>query len=240
MNSRLKKLQSGLLKIGRPLFAAIMPQRCCFCGLPAEGPLCDGCRDDLPWQTGSCPRCALALPDSTPAGTSCATCQLKPPPFNAAVAPLHYAFPIDAAIQALKFHRKLFYLPAMSGLLVEAAERLPPGVDAVLPVPLHRFRLMKRGFNQSLELALPVARALSAPVLTNVRRRIHTPYQSGSNRAERRRNLKSAFVVRGELAASHVLIVDDVITTGETCRELAVTLRQSGAGAVSVLALART
>jgi ComF family protein len=128
----------------------------------------------------------------------------------------------------------------MSGLLVEAAERLPPGIDAVLPVPLHRFRLMKRGFNQSLELAVPVARALGVPVLHNVRRRLHTPYQSGSNRAERRRNLKSAFAVRGPLEARHILIVDDVITTGETCRELAVTLKRSGAETVSLLALART
>ncbi len=159
---------------------------------------------------------------------------------RSAVSTVTAGFPVDAAIQALKFQRRLYYLPALSKLLVEASPRLPPGIEAVLPVPLHRFRLMKRGFNQSLELALPVAKALGVPVLHNVRRRLHTPYQSGSNRAERRRNLKSAFVVRGELAARHVLIVDDVITTGETCRELAVTLRQSRVERVSVLALART
>ncbi|MEO1201808.1 MAG: double zinc ribbon domain-containing protein, partial [Pseudomonadota bacterium] len=187
MNSRLKRLQLRLRTLGRPLLAAIMPQRCCFCGLTAIEAVCDGCREDLPWQNASCPRCALALPDSTPDGTACATCQQKPPPYDAAVAPLSYAFPIDAAIQAMKFQRRLYYLPAMSGLLVAAAARLPPGIDAVLPVPLHRFRLMKRGFNQSLELGLPVAKALGLPVLHSVRRRVHTPYQSGSNRAERRR-----------------------------------------------------
>ncbi len=216
-----------------------MPQRCAFCGLPAECPLCNGCRDDLPWQEASCPRCALALPATTPPGTSCATCQLGPPPFEAAVAALDYRFPVDAAIRALKFQRRLYYLPALSGLLVEASARLPPGVDAIVPVPLHRFRMMRRGFNQSLELALPVAKALGVPVLSNVRRTLHTPYQSGSNRVERRRNLKSAFGVRGRIDARHVLIVDDVVTTGETCRELAVTLKRSGAEQVSVLALAR-
>ena len=217
-----------------------MPQRCVFCGLPADRPICNGCRDDLPWQSVSCPRCALALPDSTPAGTHCATCQLKPPPFDYAVAPLHYAFPVDAAIAALKFQRRLFYLPALSGLLIAAVSQLPSDIDAVVPVPLHRLRMIRRGFNQSLELAIPVAKALGVPVLARIKRVVATPYQSGSNRAERRRNLKSAFAIRGRIQAVHVLIVDDVVTTGETCRELAVTLRRSGAQRVSVLALART
>jgi len=216
-----------------------MPQRCAFCGLVAPAPVCPGCHDDLPWQHECCPLCALPLPAGTPDGTPCATCQLKPPPFDAAFAPVEYAFPVDAAIRAFKFHRRLHYAPALASLLVEATPRLPAGIDAVVPVPLHRLRLMRRGFNQSTELALPVARCLGVPIIDSVRRVVATPYQPGFGAAERRRNLKSAFDVFGELDTGHILIVDDVITTGATCRELAATLKRNGSAYVTVLAVAR-
>ena len=223
----------------RALDAAIMPQRCAFCGLPSESPVCAGCHDDLPWLAECCPICALALPPGTPAGTLCADCQARPPPFDAAWAPLAYAFPVDAAIAALKFQRKRFYLPALAGVLADATGRLPPGIDAVLPVPLHRWRRARRGFNQSRELSRPVAAKLGVPLVDNVRRVAATPYQSGSSAAERRRNVRAAFRVVGKIEHRHVLIVDDVITTGSTCSELAKTLKRRGAATVSVLALAR-
>ncbi len=155
------------------------------------------------------------------------------------MAPLEYRFPIDAAIKAFKFHRRLFYARAFAQILRPALESLPPGIDAVLPVPLHWFRRTRRGFNQSRELAIPMAKALGVPMLWSVRRRIATPYQSSSTRAERRKNLREAFEVRRSIDARHVLIVDDVITTGETCEQLAKVLLAAGVEKVSVLALAR-
>jgi len=77
------------------------------------------------------------------------------------------------------------------------------------------------------------------PVIRNVRRMRATPYQSGLSARERRRNLRNAFVVRGTIRARHALIVDDVITTGETCRQLAALLQAHGVAKVSVLAIAR-
>lgn len=204
---------------------ALAPRRCPFCGLRLahiEKPVCAGCFDELPW-----------------AERPSAADVVHPNPFAAVVAPLEYGFPVDAAIKSFKFHRRFYYQPAFADILLQACDYLPDDVDALLPVPLHRWRRLARRFNQSEELAMPLHRALSVAVITNVHRVVHTPYQSGRNSAERRRNLKSAFRVNGRIQAKHVLIIDDVVTTGETCRQLARVLFQSGVDKVSVLALAR-
>lgn len=220
----------------------LMPRRCVFCGIltkNVERFVCFGCYDDLPWIKHQCPRCAIPVPSDLQSEGLCASCQTDPPPFNATVAPLEYAFPVDAAIKALKFHRHLHYVPAFSDILIIAAARLPQDFDAVLPVPLHRWRHIRRGFNQAVELSLALRKRLSVPLVNNVVRKLATPYQSGLNAQERARNLNFAFRVKGKIAARHVLIIDDVITTGATCRCLATLLRQNGVAQVSVLALAR-
>mgnify|MGYP003674806815 CR=1 FL=1 len=168
----------------------------------------------------------------------CADCQLAPP-FVSLSAALEYDFPVNAAIRAFKFHRQLFYVPAFTELLLVAQEALPVDIDAVLPVPLHRWRKLKRGFNQALELARPVAEARGIPILKNIHRVRPTPFQSGLDAEARQLNIKDAFVVRGQIRARHVLLVDDVVTTGTTCKQLATLLREYGVPQVSVLALAR-
>lgn len=164
---------------------------------------------------------------------------MHPNPFAAVITPLEYRFPIDAAIKAFKFRRKFHYQPAFADILVQAASLLPKDIDAILPVPLHRRRRVIRRFNQAEELARPLQNVLAAKVIHSVRRIRHTPYQSGLSAAARRRNLRSAFELRRGLHAKHVLIVDDVITTGETCRQLARMLLDNKVNQVSVLALAR-
>jgi len=109
----------------------------------------------------------------------------------------------------------------------------------LLPVPLHWRRHGIRGFNQAAEICALLKKATGLPTIRNVRRRRATPYQSGLSARERRRNLRRAFAVHGTVTARHVLIVDDVITTGETCRQLAAVLRVHGVEKISVLAIAR-
>ena len=127
--------------VGMPmrfLEAALMPRRCVFCGVPAcadERYICQGCYRDLPWIANSCGLCAMPVSVSLPRNVPCASCQVEPAVFTASVAPLHYSFPLDNAIKALKFHRKLFYQPAFSDILLSAATRLPDDIDALLPVP---------------------------------------------------------------------------------------------------------
>lgn len=199
----------------------LMPLRCVFCGTRAregERSICRACLEDLPW-TGA--------PDMpVTAGLACV------------IAPLAYEFPVDAAIRAFKFRRKLYYGPAFAELLCAASVHLPRDVDAVLAVPLHWRRKWLRGFNQALEIARPLARHLGLPVIHNVRRCRATPSQSGLSAAQRRRNLRAAFAVRGSLPHRHVLIVDDVITTGSTMQRVAGVLAEAGVPNVSGMAAA--
>lgn len=219
-----------------------MPQRCVFCGVEStdtEVISCTGCAEDLPWNDCCCPRCAQPLAVCLPAGVTCGDCQARPPAFRAAVAPLIYTFPTDAAIKALKFRRRLEYVPVFTRLLDAVLPRLEQDIDALLPVPLHWRRHAVRGFNQAMEIGKPLARQLRLPILSSAYRIRHTPYQSGLTAGERRSNLAAAFRVHAEIEAQHVLIIDDVITTGETCEQLARALLRAGARKVSVAAVAR-
>ena len=150
-----------------------------------------------------------------------------------------YAFPVDAAIKALKFRRKLHYAPALAELLCEVAEKIPPDVDAVMPVPLHWRRRAARGFNQAEEIGRHLARHIEVPLVHPLRRRRATRYQSGLSARQRTRNLRNAFVVHGQLPYVHVLIIDDVITTGGTLRQVAAALKAAGTGRLSAIAVAR-
>lgn len=231
-----------LLATATALPEAVAPRRCVFCGMrrhPGESLVCPGCDSDLPRLRYPCPGCAQALPTPLVAGVVCAACQARPSPFSAIVVPFAYDFPIDAAIRYYKFRRRLWYAPAFAELLLSPFSTLPESVDAILPVPLHWLRHGIRGFNQATEICRSLCRQTGLPLVRNVYRQRATPYQSGSNARARRRNLRGAFSTRGRLTAKHVLIVDDVVTTGETCRQLALLLRDNGVEEVSVLALAR-
>ena len=155
------------------------------------------------------------------------------------VAPLRYEFPVDAGLKALKFRRKLNYAPMFARLLLQALTQRHDDIDAVLPVPLHWRRLASRGFNQAIELGRPLARSMGLPLLGSIIRHRPTTFQTGLSARDRDRNLKHAFRVKRPVAARHVLIVDDVVTTGATTRHLAAELLQSGAEKVSVAAVAR-
>ena len=219
-----------------------MPRVCVFCGTRRrydQAAICRGCENDLPWIREQCSGCAQPLPAPPGDGVVCADCQDRPLPFMAAAAPLAFEFPVDAAIRLFKFHRRLHYADAFGELLCRSFAALPGDIDALLPVPLHWLRHGVRGFNQAAEICRPLQRASGLPLVRNVSRRRHTPYQSGLGARERRRNLAGAFAVRGDIKATHVLLVDDVITTGETCAQLARELLAHGAQKVSVLAVAK-
>ena len=201
----------------------LLPESCVFCGTACrerEAGICSGCLADLPWQS------------------QLTTAAL--PPLRLMAAPLEYAFPVDAALKSFKFHRRLEYGPALAELLCRVMPLLPSDIDALLPMPLHWRRQAIRGFNQADELARVLRKRCGLPVLRAVRRARSTPYQSGLDASARRKNLCDAFRAPAAVGAGHVLIVDDVITTGESCRQLAQTVLRAGVREVSALAVARS
>jgi ComF family protein len=215
------------------------PDCCVLCGGDALGHFCFSCRADLPRIPNPCGRCDQPVGASGGGHIHCAACQLRPPPFQRARSALLYAFPVDTALKSLKFGHALYYVPAFAELLFAEFLLCFQHADALVPVPLHHWRYATRGFNQAIELCKPLGRWSGLPIVQNVRRIRWTPPQSGLDALSRRRNLKNAFAVRGKLSSRHPLIVDDVMTTGETCRQLARTLLKAGAHTVDVLTVAR-
>jgi ComF family protein len=150
-----------------------------------------------------------------------------------------YAPPLDGYVRALKY-RGARNLGRALGLLLAAA--LYGGdVDALVPVPLHPRRLRERGYNQSVEIARPVSRALRLPLLlSRIDRRSAQVPQAGRTAAERLRNVAAAFAVGRDVAGRRIAIVDDVITTGATVNALASALLAAGAASCVAWAVART
>jgi len=219
---------------------AVFPTLCVFCGVENRaGPICRQCSAALPWLKVICEHCGQLLPATQPEGVVCPDCLAKPPAFAKARAPCTYDFPLDSALKALKFNRKLCYVPALAGMLLPVLEQQFSECDVLVPVPLHRTRHALRGFNQATELCRPLQHATGLSILRQAYRHRATCSQAGLTAAERDRNVKSAFRVKGRVRCRYPLIIDDVITTGATAAQLAAALLHAGAEKVGVLTVAR-
>lgn len=206
--------------------------------------LCLSCRADLPLLVQACQRCAHPLENSGVERSPllCGRCLRKPRYFERSYCAFIYGEPVSWLLQELKYRQGLSGIPVLSRLLLEhlrtRVERWP---ELIVPMPLHPSRLRRRGFNQALEIARPLARSLGIPLSAGVCERIrNTPQQSELPAARRAANVRNAFRMRAELPARHVAIVDDVVTTGATVNELARLLKRNGAETVQVWAVART
>lgn len=229
-------------KVWRRIADSVYAPHCLLCGARGSRSrdLCADCERELPMNAACCDVCALPLP---PPGRGhgarvCGRCLRKRPAYRRAHAVFVYAPPLDYLVRRFKFDGRLECGRLLGRLLAERGAALP--ADCLLPVPLHDGRLRERGFNQALVLARAIGRARSirlAPGLA-VRARA-TPVQTALNAAERRRNVRGAFVLRDSPRGLRVAIVDDVLTTGATVDELARVLLRAGARDVQVCALAR-
>ena len=152
-----------------------------------------------------------------------------------------YRFPLDRLLLSLKYREKIILARELGSRLaskVRQADLTLP--DCIVPVPLHPGRLMLRGFNQALEISRQLSRELQIPLrYRGIRRKRWTRPQFQLKRHERRDNMKDAFQVTALPPASSVVIVDDIVTTGETARELARVLRSAGASEVGLWTCAR-
>ncbi len=220
----------------------LYPNRCILCGARGDDglDLCAACRAELPYNHTACPRCGLPLPGDLPA-LMCGHCLRHPPRYARTLTLCRYTSPADHLIKQLKFHGKLAHARLLGELLAaQLATRIETPPQRIIPVPLHRTRLRERGFNQSVELARPIAARFGIPIDVRSCVRVRaTPAQSTLPAALRKANVHNAFHIRHSIPVRHVAILDDVITTGHTVNELAQALRRAGVPVVEVWAVAR-
>lgn len=216
----------------------LLPASCVLCGARAEDTLlCAGCEADLPWHNAPhCPVCA----HPTGSGNTCGQCLKHPPAFDATLALLAYRFPVNALLQRYKYSGFLTIASMMAALLARRAANLPRP-DLLLPMPLHPARLKERGFNQAVEIGRLLGPALGIRMETRLARRNKaTPPQANLTFDQRRRNVRGVFECTGSLAGEHVVLLDDVMTTGASLDALAQAVRKAGAARVECWVLART
>ena len=223
----------------------LYPPTCVLCGdrfVSSPGGLCPGCHKDLPQRDLACPACGV----SQARVELCGACRKRPPAQDSLWAAYPYHFPLDALLKGYKYRKLMHQGRALQTLFLEAAlDGMDRGAlrrpDLVIPVPLHSAKLRERGFNQSLELATPVAKALDLRIAPRLIRRVRaTQSQTGLPHVSRARNVRKAFQCRESITGRMIALVDDVVTTGSTVGEVARVLKRAGAKRVDVWALART
>lgn len=227
----------------KSLLDHILPRHCLLCGCAsAERNLCPPCAMDLPRCHSACLQCGLPLPANH--GAICGACLIDPPPWQGVVAALEYGFAVRQLVRRFKFHRDLACGAVLQQELARAVQstRLPLP-DAVIPVPLHRWRHAKRCFNQADVLARAAGRVMAVPVISDLlQRRRATRAQSGLDARARWQNTRGAFRLnprRCRQLAGSVALVDDVMTTGATLSACCQTLRDAGAREIFVWVAAR-
>ena len=218
----------------RLLVETVYPRRCAGCGRRGAW-LCAACDAALPRLSPPwCPRCGASP------GVAACRCAHLPDGVSSFRSVAPYAGWLREAIIAFKYDLEWDRAGHLAALLVPAIVDLPT-IDALVPVPLHARRLRWRGFNQSALLADGLGRRAGIPVRHWLERTRETDQQARLGADERWANVSGAFAVGAGANPSglHLLIVDDVLTTGATLSACAAALLTSGAAAVSAVTLAR-
>lgn len=229
-----------------PLVDLVYPPRCPSCGegIAAQDGLCAACWSELVVPSEpACARCQRPFDSATAEGTICAPCLADPPRHDGIAAGTLYNDASRKLVLAFKHGRRIALAPMLARMM---AASLPPleGEWLVVPVPLHPWRLWRRGFNQSALLAREIARSIGQPVLVDgLVRRKPTPVLGGLGRAARARALSGAIGVgdrrRAMLKGARIVLVDDVLTSGATTDACVRALKRAGAERVVVACFAR-
>ena len=243
------------------VFPALCPVCQTLLGAGRRDPLCGTCWSAItrlgdPW----CPVCGAASPTTrgvercesgewvtqpaawvASAVSPCAACTATPPHYDYARSAAVYEGQLREALHALKFSGRRALAGPLGELAVEQClASLPDGIEALVPVPLARERERERGFNQAALLARRIGRRLEVPTRPRWLARIRpTRPQSDLSAVERRANVRGAFRASPRVAGRHVLVVDDILTTGATLDACARALRDAGVLRVGVLTVAR-
>ncbi len=218
-----------------------LPSQCAVCHAWPAQPVCEVCVARFAQPQPRCRTCALPVSGGV---NQCGACVRQPPPLDACLCAVPYAFPWGGLVTRYKFGNAPGWAGALA-LLMRSAPWVEPALeqaDLLLPMPLSPARLQARGFNQSLELARHLAPSKTvADLLLRIR---HTAPQSSLKREDRLKNVVTAFAVEplrsAELRGKRVVLLDDVMTSGASLFAAAQTLREAGVSHITGLVLART
>jgi ComF family protein len=227
----------------------IFPPRCIACNGLLERhdspPFCPSCLAGIRF-IGSplCPRCGDPFPVAEGADHLCGECLKEERPYAVARSVGRYEGTLLTVTHHFKYRERTGIGKVLGGIMADFTAGIwdMKVFDRIVPVPLHRKRLRKRGFNQSVILAREISKRFDIPLdFASLCREVFTPPQVGLNRKARATNVHGAFAVRRpeRIAGRRILLVDDVYTTGSTLSECARVLIRAGAEAVAVLTLAR-
>lgn len=225
----------------------LFPPRCTMCDLYLSrrggSRICLECWEHVRWiEEPVCSICGMELYAQGDINPICGECLLHTPPFAFARALFYYNDEIRGLVSRLKYKKDTSVLPAIDELVKKCDLRPYRDCDYVIPVPLHKKRLQKRGFNQALLLAKIFFSGSDVRIRSTLLRRTrNTVPQVSLDGKARRKSLKNAFTVDSgiELSGATVCLVDDVYTTGTTVSECSRELLLNGAKKIIVLTLAR-
>ena len=240
------RLGSALSIIGREALRIVLPAWCVVCArlLPWRervASCCASCWASLPAITlQKCRSCALPLSGSI-ADPICVPCSTNPLPVEWCDAWGEYRGGLERVLHAFKFERHDFLDAALASLLEETiARRGDATFDAIVPVPMHRARQRRRGYNQAELLARALGRRLSIDCRPRLlSKTVETETQSTLARAQRAANVRGVFTAAGSVRDQSILLVDDICTTGETFRACASELLAKGASRVCAISVAK-
>jgi ComF family protein len=225
----------------------ILPNQCAACRALVEdgGALCGSCWRQTPFISGLvCDACGVPLPGADTDAVHCDECRAAPPAWSRGRAALVYRDTARRIVLALKHGDRLDLVRPAGDWMLRAARPLLNADSVVVPVPVHRWRLLRRRYNQAALLSNAIARQAGLTSIPDaLRRERPTGSQDGKSREERFANLDGAFLAEprhaGRIAGRPVLLVDDVMTSGATLSGCAEALYAAGAAEVSTVVLAR-
>jgi ComF family protein len=236
-----------LRRAGEALSTLLYPPHCANCqaDTPAGAHLCAACAAAAPRVTEPfCQQCSQPYPGAIEGTFVCSNCAGRSFHFLCAVSRYRGQGVVREFIHRFKYNRHFYLRHQLAEWMGEALDdpRLhTPPIDFLVPVPLHHTRLREREFNQAEVLARLVGRRAGLPVKACLRRRRYTTTQTRLDRQQRMENLHGAFCVRHTPTVTdrHLLLIDDVLTTGSTVEECSRILLEAGAASVRVLTAAR-
>ncbi|MCX6966927.1 MAG: ComF family protein [Verrucomicrobia bacterium] len=232
---------------GSAFLDLLYPPHCtlCLCKTTAGEHLCATCRKKAPViRAPFCDTCSQPFPGQIESAFLCPNCRERHFEFTCAVACYQSRDGVREVVHRFKYNGKIYLRHVLVDWLAETLKdpRLQtPACDRIVPVPLHPTRERERGFNQAHILAEGLARRSGIPLAHCLKRIRYTTTQTIFDREERMENLRGAFQLRqsAQVRNLHLLLIDDVLTTGSTVDECARVLRDAGAASVRVATVAR-